>query len=64
MFYFTSDTHFGSPRTLELSKRPFNSVREMDRTIISNWNNTVGEEDIVYHLGDKLYLLLLQYYSN
>jgi calcineurin-like phosphoesterase family protein len=52
MFYFTSDTHFSSPRTLELSKRPFNSVREMDRTIISNWNNTVGEEDIVYHLGD------------
>ena len=36
MLYFTSDTHFGSERTLELSRRPFNSVFEMDETIIKN----------------------------
>lgn len=28
--WFTSDTHFGSERTLRLSKRPFNSVEEMN----------------------------------
>lgn len=50
--YFTSDTHFGSQRTLELSKRPFTSVEEMDRVMIDNWNSVVGKDDIVYHLGD------------
>lgn len=50
--YFVSDTHFGSQRTLELSKRPFKSVEEMDSVIIKNWNETVGEDDVVYHLGD------------
>ena len=24
----------------------------MNETIISNWNNTVGQDDIVFHLGD------------
>lgn len=71
--YFTSDTHFGSQRTLELSKRPFNCIDEMDNSIINNWNNIVKEDDIVYHLGDfgnydvsnklngKIYLLLGNY---
>jgi len=52
MIYFTSDTHFGEDRTLLFSRRPFSSVFEMDSTMINNWNKTVGEEDIVYHLGD------------
>ena len=50
--WFTSDTHFGSERTLQLSKRPFKSVKEMDEALIDNWNNTVGKDDIVFHLGD------------
>ena len=50
--WFTSDTHFGSERTLTLSKRPFVSVEEMDREMIKNWNETVDNDDIVYHLGD------------
>lgn len=50
--WFTSDTHFGSERTLELSKRPFKTVEEMDKTIIDNWNLVVGKDDVVYHLGD------------
>ena len=50
--WYTSDTHFGSERTLELSKRPFKSVEEMDNTIISNWNKVVAPEDYVFHLGD------------
>lgn len=24
----------------------------MNKTLIENWNNLVGEEDLVYHLGD------------
>lgn len=50
--WFTSDTHFSSERTLELSKRPFGSIKEMDWTMISNWNNVVKPNDIVFHLGD------------
>lgn len=50
--FFTADTHFGSKRILELSKRPFHDVAEMDNSIIANWNNFVSREDTVYHLGD------------
>ena len=50
--FFTADTHFGSERHLELSKRPFKDVNEMDRTMIRRWHRVVGKNDIVYHLGD------------
>jgi calcineurin-like phosphoesterase family protein len=50
--WFTADTHFGHKRTLELSKRPFTSVEEMDWSIIRNWNSVVTDRDTVYHLGD------------
>ena len=50
--FFTSDTHFGSSRAMTLSRRPFESVKEMDSTLILNWNNTVSSDDVVYHLGD------------
>lgn len=50
--FFTSDTHFGSERTLKFSRRPFKNVEEMDNTIINNWNKTVSDKDTVYHLGD------------
>ena len=50
--YFTSDTHFGAERTLKLSRRPFNSVKEMDKIMIDNWNKIVGKDDLIFHLGD------------
>lgn len=50
--FFTSDTHFGSQRTLELSRRPFRDVKDMDWTMIERWNKVVGPNDTVYHLGD------------
>jgi len=50
--WFTSDTHFTQQRTLELSRRPFVDVTEMDLTMISNWNKNVRPNDIVYHAGD------------
>ena len=50
--WFTSDTHFGQQRTLELSCRPFVDLVEMDLTMISNWNKSVRPNDIVYHAGD------------
>lgn len=50
--WFTADTHFGHERTLELSKRPFETIEEMDNTLIENWNRVVGKNDLVWHLGD------------
>lgn len=50
--YFTSDTHFSQKRTLELSRRPFLNINEMDLTMISNWNKRVTMNDVVYHAGD------------
>jgi calcineurin-like phosphoesterase family protein len=50
--FFTSDTHFGDHRTLNIHKRPFPSVQEMDEALIGSWNAMVGEGDEVWHLGD------------
>jgi calcineurin-like phosphoesterase family protein len=50
--WFTSDHHFGHARILELARRPFDSVDEMDETMIARWNERVAPGDLVYHLGD------------
>ena len=50
--WFTSDTHFGEQRTLDLSKRPFSDVSEMNEDMVSKWNSKISRSDIVYHLGD------------
>lgn len=50
--WFCADNHFGQERTLEKSKRPFDSVQEMDFVMLSNWNRVVKPGDTVYMLGD------------
>ena len=50
--FFTSDTHFGDHRVLNLYPRPFGSVAEMDAALVERWNAVVGCEDEVWHLGD------------
>lgn len=50
--FYTSDTHFGHQRTLDLSRRPFKNIKEMNEVMIDRWNNIVGPKDVVYHLGD------------
>lgn len=35
-----------------LFRRPFASVREMDEALVARWNEVVGPEDTVWHLGD------------
>lgn len=50
--FFTADTHFGDHRTINLWRRPFDSVAAMDALLVERWNATVGPEDEVWHLGD------------
>jgi calcineurin-like phosphoesterase family protein len=50
--WFTSDTHFGHERIIELCDRPFSSVEEMNETMIERWNEVVHPQDWVVHLGD------------
>lgn len=50
--FFTADTHFGDHRTINIWRRPFGNVAEMDALLIERWNATVGTEDEVWHLGD------------
>jgi calcineurin-like phosphoesterase family protein len=49
---FTSDTHFGDHRVLNIGRRPFASVAEMDEALVANWNRAVAPSDEVWHLGD------------
>ena len=50
--FYISDYHFGHSNIIKFDKRPFYSVDEMDRKMIENWNNVVGQDDTVYILGD------------
>jgi len=54
-----SDTHFGHKcenwDEPLWKKRGFKSVEEHDEGLISNWNETVSNEDDVFHLGDIMF---------
>ena len=50
--WFTSDTHFGDHRTINIWRRPFASVAEMDDRLLAEWNAVVAPDDTVWHLGD------------
>lgn len=56
--FYISDTHFGHANILTFEGvegkpcRVFDSVEEMDETMVDNWNAVVGPQDTIYHLGD------------
>lgn len=52
MIWFTSDTHFGHERIIELCDRPFKDADHMNDMLVENWNRVVAPEDTVFHLGD------------
>lgn len=50
--FFTSDTHFNHDREFVYSPRGFKTIQEMNGTLVKNWNETVGNDDDIYVLGD------------
>ncbi|MCD8108572.1 MAG: metallophosphoesterase [Clostridiales bacterium] len=55
MVYFAADTHFGHANVIRFCGRPFETVDEMDRILVANWNSRVRNNDTVYVLGDMFY---------
>lgn len=60
-YWFTSDTHYGhvnicrgiSTWTGRMdSTRDFQTLNEMNEAILKGINDNVGQEDVLYHLGD------------
>lgn len=47
-----ADTHFNHESIIDFERKQFTSVEEHNQTIIDNYNKVVGDEDIVYFLGD------------
>lgn len=50
--FFTADTHFGHVNIIRYCNRPWDNVDDMNEGLIRLWNETVGPDDVVYHLGD------------
>jgi calcineurin-like phosphoesterase family protein len=50
--FFTADTHFGDHRTINIHRRTFATVAEMDDALVAGWNAIVRPEDEIWHLGD------------
>ena len=50
--WFTADFHLGHKNIIRYCNRPFDTVEEMNRTILDRLNNLVKANDILYFLGD------------
>ncbi len=50
--FFIADTHFGDADIIRYENRPFADTDDMEEKLIAGWNETVGEDDNVFVLGD------------
>lgn len=50
--YVISDTHFNHSTMIKEQWRNFKNVEVMNEYMIKRWNQVVGNNDTVYHLGD------------
>jgi calcineurin-like phosphoesterase family protein len=53
--FFISDLHIGHSNVIKFDERPFKDINEMHSELIERWNSVVGEDDIVFNLGDLFY---------
>lgn len=51
-YFFSADYHLGHKNIMKYCNRPFDSVEEMDETIINSHNKIIGKNDIFIHAGD------------
>ena len=55
MVYFIADPHFGHENVLRLCNRPFETIEQMNETLIQNWNRRVTGSDNIYIVGDLFF---------
>ena len=51
-YWFISDTHFGHSNIIKYCNRPFKDIREMNKVLVTNWNQRIKKGDVIFHLGD------------
>ena len=52
MKWFWADPHLGHEGIIDSCNRPFRNTKQMDNTLIRNYNELIEDEDEVYILGD------------
>lgn len=50
--FVVADLHFGDEGTCAAGRRPFRDASQMGDEIVRRWNAAVGEDDVVFVLGD------------
>ena len=56
--FFISDLHFGHKNILNFCQRPFTDIKDMELKMISYWNATVSNNDIVLFWGIRFGLMI------
>jgi calcineurin-like phosphoesterase family protein len=64
--WFTSDHHFFHRNIAKYTGRPWESIVVMNDVMVKRWNEVVGKDDLVYHLGDFIFggKELIKIYAN
>jgi calcineurin-like phosphoesterase family protein len=52
--FLTSDLHFGHDREFVWKVRGYDSIQAMNLVQVQKWNETVGDDDDIYVLGDLM----------
>ncbi len=52
MIFFTSDTHFSDTHIMRQRGSRYATIEAHDAALIARWNEIVGPDDEVWHLGD------------
>jgi len=51
--WFISDTHWNHENIIKFCRsHHFKDIYDMNETMIESWNKTVGDDDLIYHIGD------------
>ena len=50
--WFTSDQHFDHINVITFCNRPWDDIKEMNKSLIDNWNEVISKNDVVFILGD------------
>lgn len=53
--FYIADWHYGHADCIAFDNRPFKTVEEMNAELVRRWNDTVGNGDLVYVLGDMFW---------